>query len=341
MGSEMCIRDRRYVEQQQTLLRLLDEASSAQRWDGAVETVRQLSELPGGGAPEEILMMLSSKLFQAGKAQHAVAILEHSGSAGAATSALTLATIRGLLATKTAEHTVQALSLYATLRASGEDIPLSLLVSLCRAALRATMLGDAEALFRHVAHARESAAALESPSGGKRKPEKYIADLSPAEVEKTYRRIASDLMRSYTSQLQLPQAFRLFQELNASETSPSLSLLSPLLEKMCARAMGPQAQELLTAIAEHEQPLSVKQVGEVMVALLRASRPLAAYDVFEKYLEKAGGPGSLVPTLRLLDKSFNLEHALALLTKVSYSLFHARGSVSACFRPQQHYFYVH
>ena len=41
------------------------------------------------------------------------------------------------------------------------------------------------------------------------------------------------------------------------------------------------------ALAESGQPLSAKQVGEVMVALLRASRPLAAFDTFEAHLEKA------------------------------------------------------
>jgi len=47
------------------------------------------------------------------------------------------------------------------------------------------------------------------------------------------------------------------------------------------------SQEVMGALAESGQPLSAKQVGEVMVALLRASRPLAAFDTFEAHLEKA------------------------------------------------------
>jgi len=67
-------------------------------FSGAVETVRQLGEC--GGAPESVLLALSSELFGAAKPGHAVALLEHAAAAGGATPALTLSTLGCLLKLK-------------------------------------------------------------------------------------------------------------------------------------------------------------------------------------------------------------------------------------------------
>jgi hypothetical protein len=271
---------------------------------------------------EDTLLRLSSSLFAAGKAQHAAAVLDQAVGAGAGTPALTLATVSGLLNCKTAQHTVQALTLVAGLSAAGEEVPLATLVSLSSAALRGNMLTDAEAIFRQVSSLRDAARAAATPPaparGGKRKqpPPSAAAVREAAEADKAYRRVASDLLRAYTTALQLPQACRLFNDLAAAGAPPTLSLLSPLLERLCARGMGPQACQVLEAMAGHGQPLSARNVGEVVVALLRSSRPLAAFEVFELYLEEAGAPGARVATLQLPDKAFSIEHALALLTKV-------------------------
>lgn len=270
---------------------------------------------------EVTLLRLCSSLFKAGKAQHAVAVLEQAVSAGAATPALSLATISGLLDCRAPQHTVQAVTLVSGMEAAGEEVPLSTLVALSAATLRAGMLSDAEAIFRQVASARDAARAAAAPppavQGGKRKPPPSAAAVRSAdEVDKAYRRVASDLLRAYTAALQLPQAFRLFSDLAAAGAPPSLALLSPLLERLCSRGMGPQAARVLDAMADYGQPLSAKQVGEVLVALLRSSRPLAAFELFERYLEGAGSHGARVATLRIADKAFSLEHALALLTKV-------------------------
>jgi len=62
------------------------------------------------------------------------------------------------------------------------------------------------------------------------------------EADKAYRRIASDLLRAYVTAVQLPPAFRLFKELTDAGTPPPPSGLTSLLERLCARGMGPQAQ---------------------------------------------------------------------------------------------------
>ena len=94
---------------------------------------------------------------------------------------------------------------------------------------------------------------------------------------------------------------------------PAAAALGSLLEVLCGRGYGALAVDVLHAMADAAMPLSSRLCCLVMLALLRGGKLLAAYEVFARFLEPAGGADAEVASLRT--EGYNVEHPLALLCK--------------------------
>ena len=111
------------------------------------------------------------------------------------------------------------------------------------------------------------------------------------------------------------QALQLFDQLSGEdEGPPRASQCNTLLEMCCARGMGVQARKVLRVMADAPMAISAKQCCQTILALVRCGQPRGGFDVFETHLETAKGAEGGVGSLH--DAEWNVEHTLALLTKV-------------------------
>ena len=114
----------------------------------------------------------------------------------------------------------------------------------------------------------------------------------------------------------MPQALLLFDQLSGEdEGPPRASQCNTLLEMCCARGMGVQARKVLRVMADAPMAVTAKQCCQTILALVRCGQPRGAFGVFERHLETAKGAEGCVGSLH--DAEWNVEHTLALLTKVA------------------------
>ena len=112
----------------------------------------------------------------------------------------------------------------------------------------------------------------------------------------------------------LRRACELFEELLQSGGSPSQSQCAALIEQCCARGLGVQASDALGAMAAAGLRMAPRVCCLTIGALVRSGKPLAAFGVFEEHLEGTNGVDASVDDF--LTTGYNVEHSLALLTKV-------------------------
>ena len=156
------------------------------------------------------------------------------------------------------------------------------------------------------------------------------AKATPA-AHRRLRQMRSDCLGGcLKSAQQLLKAHALFVEMADDDGDndarlPAASLCASLVEGLAMRGHAALAEKVLAAMADDEMALSAKLCCQVLMALLRAGLASKAFGVFERHLERAGGAESLVPSLRAPD-GYNVEHALALLTKALSKQVDGAGS---------------
>ena len=109
------------------------------------------------------------------------------------------------------------------------------------------------------------------------------------------------------------RAQRLFEQMVADGATPNGPQCALLVEQFATRGMGTEARAVLGAMEEAGHAMSVKQGCQTVTSLIRSSKVKLAFEVFEEYLEGAGGPTACIPSLR--EPDWNTEHHLAMLTK--------------------------
>ena len=134
-------------------------------------------------------------------------------------------------------------------------------------------------------------------------------------VSGVLRRMRSDLLSMCVRHNQLQRACVLFHALVASGGPPHPASGASLLDSLCARGMATDAERVLSAMSNANQPLTVKLGCQVVTALTRAGVPMRAFAVFEQHLEPAGGAEATIASSLGACTDWNVEHALALLTK--------------------------
>ena len=203
-----------------------------------------------------------------------------------------------------------------------------LLRKLLKAVVKAGMLEDAYEVLAHTSrlHDLEVAAAnarAKAAKGGKRGRQAGggggaggggAAD-GMSSVSGVLRRMRSDLLSMCVRHNQLQRACVLFHALVASGGPPHPASGASLLDSLCARGMATDAERVLSAMSNANQPLTVKLGCQVVTALTRAGVPMRAFAVFEQHLEPAGGAEATIASSLGACTDWNVEHALALLTK--------------------------
>ena len=134
-------------------------------------------------------------------------------------------------------------------------------------------------------------------------------------VSGVLRRMRSDLLSMCVRHNQLQRACVLFHALVPREEPPHPASGASLLDSLCARGMATDAERVLSAMSNANQPLTVKLGCQVVTALTRAGVPMRAFAVFEQHLEPAGGAEATIASSLGACTDWNVEHALALLTK--------------------------
>ena len=244
-----------------SLRRLLDEAVEQARLEQAVEIVRQCGAA-AVAPPEASVLALLHALFAAERPQHALGVHELLGGGGGGASVAVLAAVlQGLLNSKEATKlAVRAIALYNELREADADGALSSWPELMAAAsstcLKADMLQDALDVYTHARATQSSAAAFSK-----------------------LKRMRTALIAGCVKAQQLLKAHELFDEARQDGALPAAAALGSLLEVLCGRGYGPQALDVLRAMAEAAMPLTSRLCCLVMLALLRGGKLLVAYEV--------------------------------------------------------------